>query len=112
MKSFPPSQAVLLSLVAVVACSPPPNTVQPTLPPQGHFNTVSCNAIASTIEDLVRREAELVEAQTRAFAADTAAVLIVGPPLGRMAGMNRAQELGATRGLLISANERATQCAR
>jgi hypothetical protein len=98
----------LVVALALAACSPHPTSVQPA--PVPSMASTPCHAVSATLRDLTGREADLTDAQARAFAADTAAVLIVGPPLGRMAGMNRADELAQARGQLIAARARAEQC--
>lgn len=96
---------IAIALCGLLGCSPAPRNVKPLPVAAGSFSGLSCPALLARRGHVDQRVADLSKSQRSSRNGDIAGVLLLGLPLGRMAGGNVADELGKAKGEQIAVNE-------
>lgn len=86
----------------MVGCSPNPTRIDPKPVPVMGYTSMSCTELSSLhTVDVSKLQTEDVE-QRSARRSDAWGVLLLGLPVGRMAGGNRADEIAELKGEIIA----------
>ena len=92
---------VAISIIATsAACSPRPENIEAADIGQGAYTSMNCGQLAERQLHYNQRLTDLSAAQNRAATGDAWGVFLLGLPLSRMSGGDRATEVAVTRGHL------------
>jgi len=102
----------LYALVIFAGCTPRPDNVEAADIGQGAYAQMNCRQLAERQLHFNQQLTSLSAAQNRAATGDAWAVFLLGLPVARMAGGDRATEIAVTRGHLneIAREEQRKNC--
>ena len=89
-------------LLPLVGCAPNPTRIDPKPVPVGNYASMTCGELA-TLHNVDLRSLRSNDAEQRATRrSDAWGVLLIGLPVGRMAGGNRADRIAELKGELVA----------
>lgn len=92
--------AVSALVLVVSACSPRPENIEAADIGQGAYNSMSCRQLSERQLHYNQELTNLSAAQNRAASGDAWGVFLLGLPVSRMSGGDKATEISVTRGHL------------
>ena len=95
--------------IALSACAPSPSSIQ-AVPMGNAYVGVSCQQAALDRAAEQRNLEALTQAQNGAVAGDAIGVFLIGVPMSSLTGGNKAGDIGAAKGKILSLDARLAAC--
>lgn len=92
--------ACFAGLIVVSGCSPRPENIEAADVGSGAYTSMNCRQLAERQLHFNQQLTDLSAAQNRAASGDAWGVFLLGLPVSRMSGGDRATEISVTRGHL------------